>query len=72
MLKPGKYLKLKTQSLISALIIVVGIALMAFMIITEDEPGVIPLLIIVTATGWYVYSRSKIRSQKPHSINNAR
>lgn len=56
--------KLKMHKLISILMIVIGIALMTFMVIVEDEPGAIPILLIVTGTGWYFVTRSKLRSQK--------
>lgn len=57
-------IKLKTHKLISILITVIGIVLLTFMIVTEDEPGAIPLLLIVTGTGWYFITRSKMKSQK--------
>lgn len=50
------------HKLISFLITFVGIALMTFMIIEEDEPGAIPLLLILVGTIWYFYTRSKSRS----------
>lgn len=60
-------MKLKTHKLISLLITVMGIALMTFMIITEDEPGAIPLGLIVAGAGWYFFTRSRIRSQQMQS-----
>ncbi len=56
--------KLKRHKLISILMIVIGIALMTFMVIVEDEPGAIPLLLIVMGTGWYFVTRSKMKAQK--------
>lgn len=55
--------KLKIHSLLSVLTLFLGIALLIFMIIVEDEPGAIPLLLIATGTGWYVITRYRIRSQ---------
>lgn len=56
--------KLKIRKMISILITVIGIALMIYMVIVEDEPGAIPLLLIITGSGWYFITRSKMRSQK--------
>lgn len=54
---------LKLHKLISALVIVMGCMLMIYMIVVEDEPGAIPLLLIVAGTGWYFITRNRIRSQ---------
>ncbi len=56
--------KLKLYKLIPILITLTGIVLMTFMIIEEDEPGAIPLLLIVIGTGWYLVIRSGIKSQR--------
>lgn len=56
--------KLKMHRIISILITVIGITLMMYMVIVEDEPGAIPLLLIVTGSGWYLITRSKMRSKK--------
>ena len=56
--------KLKVHTLLSVLTIVIGVALMIFMISTESEPGAIPLLLIVLGTGWYLVTRRRIRSQR--------
>jgi len=53
--------KLKTHKFISILIIVIGFILLIFMIIVEDEPGAIPLLLIVVGSVWFIYTRSGIR-----------
>lgn len=55
---------LKTHKLISILVIVIGITLMTYMVITEDEPGAIPLLLIISGTGWYLVTRSNMKAQK--------
>lgn len=54
--------KLKMHKLISILITVPGILLMAYMIIVEDEPGAIPLGLIIVGTVWYFLTRYKVRS----------
>lgn len=61
--------KLKMHSLLSALTIVFGIALLMGMIVIEDEPGAIPLLLIVIGTGWYFITRYRIRSQRRIEMN---
>jgi len=48
--------------MLSVLTIVLGIALLVFMIIVENEPGAIPLLLIVIGTGWYFLTRYRLRS----------
>lgn len=54
--------KLNIQKLISIILIVTGLVLLIYMIIVEDEPGAIPLLLIVFGAGWYIVTRSRIRS----------
>ncbi|WP_445666266.1 PEP-CTERM sorting domain-containing protein [Fodinibius sp. AD559] len=56
--------KLKTHSLLSILTIVFGVAFLIFMIVVEDEPGTIPLLLIVAGTGWYFITRYRLRSKE--------
>jgi len=53
--------KLKTHNFISILIIAIGFILLIYMITVEDEPGALPLLLIVVGTVWNVYTRSGIR-----------
>jgi len=57
-------MNLKTQLLVSLIITTIGILLMIFMIISESEPGAIPLLIIIFGAGWYFITKLKIRSGK--------
>jgi hypothetical protein len=54
--------KLKLQKIFSIVIILMGIALLSYMVAVEDEPGAIPLLMILTGTGWYFITRSRIKS----------
>lgn len=56
--------KLKMHRWISILITSIGVVLMVFMVIVEDEPGALPLLLIVIGTGWYFITRSRMKSQK--------
>lgn len=55
--------KQKIHSLLSILTTVFGITLLIFMIVVEDEPGALPLLLIVGGAGWYFIARAQIRSQ---------
>ena len=56
--------KLKMHRWISILITSIGVVLMVFMVLVEDEPGALPLLLIVIGTGWYFITRSRMKSQK--------
>lgn len=55
--KPGVNQKLPL------IIIGVGVVLMIFMIIFEDEPGGIPVLLIVFGIGWFVNTWLRSKSQ---------
>lgn len=55
--------KLKMQTLLSVLTIVVGFVLMVLKMYADSEPGAIPLLLIVVGAGWYFITQSQIRSQ---------
>ncbi|MFP8488841.1 hypothetical protein ACKGJO_07040 [Gracilimonas sp. Q87] len=61
-MKTNQFKKLKMHTLLSLLTIFIGIALLTFMVIVENEPGAIPLALILVGTGWYFFTRSKIRS----------
>ncbi len=63
-MKTDRSKKFRMQKLISVLITVIGVSLMAFMVIVEDEPGAIPLLLIVAGTGWYFITCYRIRLQQ--------
>lgn len=54
--------KLKIHKLLSLLTLFLGLALVTFMIVVEDEPGALPLALIVIGAGWYLFTRSKLRS----------
>lgn len=44
------------------LLVLTGAILMGYMIIVEDEPGAIPLLLIITGSAWYYFGRKGFRS----------
>lgn len=54
--------KLQMHKLLSLMTIFIGLVLVTFMIVIEDEPGALPLALIVIGTGWYYLTRSKLRS----------
>ncbi|MAO66181.1 MAG: hypothetical protein CL666_14395 [Balneola sp.] len=56
--------KLRIHRLLSLLTLFIGLALVTFMIVSEGEPGALPLALILVGTGWYLFSRSKLRSQQ--------
>ncbi|AKP50564.1 hypothetical protein CA2015_1115 [Cyclobacterium amurskyense] len=49
--------------MLSLLTIFLGILLLILMITVEDEPGAIPLLLIIIGTVWYFINKSKIKKQ---------
>lgn len=55
--------KLMIQKILSVLIGGIGVILMTYMIYVENEPGAIPLLLIMLGGGWYLITRFKIQSQ---------
>ncbi|MHB9028843.1 MAG: hypothetical protein ACYC9O_08750 [Candidatus Latescibacterota bacterium] len=56
--------KLKIQTRLSVLTIAVGFVLMIRQMYADSEPGAIPLLLIVLGIGWYLITRSRIRSHR--------
>jgi len=56
--------KLKRHTLISVITIAIGVVLMIYMIFVENEPGGIPLLLIVFGIGGYFVTRVRIRSHQ--------
>lgn len=66
-MKTNRGNKLKMHLFLSALTIVFGVALLVFMIVTEDEPGAIPLLLILVGAGWYFITRYRIWSKPKES-----
>lgn len=62
-MKTEKSQKLKMQTMLSVLLIVIGTLLLVYMIVVESEPGAIPLILILLGVGWYFILRYKVRSQ---------
>jgi hypothetical protein len=53
--------KLKLSKMLSVLTILLGTALMIYMITFEDEPGILPLILIIIGTVWFVIKRHPIK-----------
>jgi hypothetical protein len=56
-------LKSKMSKMLSLLTVVLGIVLLIYMIMVEDEPGALPLLLIVTGVVWFIISRNQIKKK---------
>ena len=50
------------QAVLSAVTVVVGVVLLAYMVTVESEPGAIPLLLIAAGTGWFLVTRRRARA----------
>ncbi len=55
--------KAKVQTVLATVTIVLGAILLFFMITVEDEPGAIPLALLVGGGVWLLITRARIRSQ---------
>lgn len=53
--------KLKLGKMLSGLIILLGTALMIYMITVEDEPGALPLILIIIGTVWFMINPYQIK-----------
>lgn len=53
----------KVHTVLATITIVLGAVLLFFMITVEDEPGAIPLALLVGGGIWLFVTRSRIRSQ---------
>lgn len=54
---------LKLHVTLSLVVIAVGLALMAFKIYADSEPGAIPLALVLLGTGWYFLTRRRLRAR---------
>jgi len=53
-----------TSRIVSVLTILFGITLMIYMIKVEDEPGALPLFLIVVGTVWLIINQVQIKKSK--------
>ncbi len=59
----GISLKNKWSKILSLLTVFLGFVLLIFMITVEDEPGALPLLLIITGVVWFIISRNQIKKK---------
>ncbi len=52
------------QSRLSAITIVIGLALMIFKIYSDSEPGLIPLVLVIGGIAWYVVTRLRASARE--------
>lgn len=52
------------QKIFAMITLAIGLALMIFMITVEDEPGALPLLMIIIGAVWFYILRAKVKAQK--------
>lgn len=55
----------KINRILSTLTIFLGSILLIYMIKVEDEPGALPLFLIIIGTIWFFINRYQIRKQLP-------
>jgi len=55
---------IRVQKTAALLLAVLGMGLLAFMIVVEDEPGALPLALIVAGAAWYGGCRLRERSRR--------
>ncbi len=56
--------KLKFHRIASTLTIIMGIILLTYMIMVEDELGALPLLLLITGIVWFIISQIKFKNSK--------
>jgi hypothetical protein len=56
--------KLKTQRIAAGVVLGAGVALMAMMITTEGEPGLIPIVLVLAGGIGLAVTHARIRSQR--------
>lgn len=59
----GISLKDKWSKILSLLTVFLGFVLLIYMIRVEDEPGALPLLLIITGVVWFIISRNQIKKK---------
>lgn len=56
-------LKNKWSKILPLLTVFLGFVLFIYMITVEDEPGALPLLLIITGVVWFIISRNQIKKK---------
>jgi hypothetical protein len=57
---------MNTTYFLPGLLISVGLALLVYMIVVEDEPGAVPLLLLLSGVVWALIARRRARSASRH------
>jgi predicted MFS family arabinose efflux permease len=68
-MKTGISRKIKINRALSVVLILLGLVLLVYMIVVEDEPGALPLLFIIAGTIWLMITRIQA---KKYSSNRSR
>jgi DMSO reductase anchor subunit len=55
--------KLKGYRMLSVLIILLGVLFMIYMITVEDEPGALPLFLIISGTVGFIINKSHLKKR---------
>jgi hypothetical protein len=55
--------KQKLSRLLSVLTLLLGMTLLIYMIIVEDEPGAVPLFLIFVGASWFFINQHQIKKQ---------
>lgn len=63
MMKKQTSQSLRISRVGSLVTLVLGVALMIYMITVEDEPGALPLFLIITGTAWFLFNRFQINKK---------
>ena len=53
--------KLVIHTVLSMLVFLIGVAGVIYMITVEDDPALVPLLLIALGIGWFVVARLRLR-----------
>jgi hypothetical protein len=62
-MKTGINLKNKWSRTLSLLIVFVGFILLIYMIAVEDEPGALPLLLLIIGVVWFIVGPKQIKKK---------
>lgn len=54
--------KFQIQKIIALFVAIIGLVLLVFMIVIEDEPGAIPLGMILIGSIWFILINKKLKS----------
>jgi hypothetical protein len=62
-MKTGIRLKNKWSRTLSVLTVIVGFVLLVYMIAVEDEPGALPLLLLIIGVVWFFAGGKQIKKK---------